>query len=84
MTLFALVVALCFLESSFAFNMKTSTITRNVARIKMEYIPDGISKEKVSSLILDTMLRTILKNGDDYFLIIVGSDQEEGGRISED
>jgi hypothetical protein len=47
MTLFALVVALCFLESSFAFNMKTSTITRNVARIKMEYIPDGISKEKV-------------------------------------
>ena len=28
--------------------MRSSTITRNVARIKMEYIPDGVSKEQVS------------------------------------
>lgn len=45
--LFALLVTLCFLASSCAFNVRTSAITRNVARIKMEYIPDGISKEKV-------------------------------------
>ena len=45
---FTLVLVLCFLASSFAFNMRSSTITRNVARIKMEYIPDGVSKEQVS------------------------------------
>lgn len=45
--LFAFLVTLCFLASTFAFNMRPSTITRNVARIKMEYIPDGVSKEQV-------------------------------------
>ena len=45
--LFALVVVLCFFTSSMAFTVRTTRIARNVARIKMEYIPDGISKEKV-------------------------------------
>lgn len=46
---FAFVVALCFLTSTLAFTVRTTRIARNVARIKMEYIPDGISKEKVSA-----------------------------------
>lgn len=47
--LFAFVVALCFLALTPAFTVRTTRIARNVARIKMEYIPDGISKEKVSA-----------------------------------
>ena len=45
--IFALVVALCILSSSLAFTIRTTRIARNVSRIKMEYIPDGVSKEQV-------------------------------------
>jgi hypothetical protein len=48
------VVVLCFLATIFSFNFGPSSVSRNVARkIKMEYIPDGISKEKVREKISD-------------------------------
>jgi hypothetical protein len=61
------VVVLCFLATVISFNSGPSTVSRNVARkIKMEYIPDGISKEKVrieDISIIDLQFDMLSKSG---------------------